>query len=139
MNDTECYNDIIDLPHHQSQKHPHMTNAERAAQFSPFAALKGYDDEIEEAARTTEEWLEQDESRLSLINDMLNELKMREKEHPKVTVAYFLEDERKSGGEYRTLTGHVKKVDAYSQRLYLDDVTVRFEQIIDLNIDENRF
>ena len=132
MNDTERYNDIINLPHHQSKKHPHMTNMERAAQFSPFAALKGYDDEIEEAARVTEEWFEQDESRLSLLNDMLNELKMHEKEHPEVTVAYFQEDERKSGGEYRTVTGNLKKVDEYNHKLHLNDCTVRFEQIIEL-------
>ena len=132
MNDTDRYNDIINLPHHQSKKHPHMTNIERAAQFSPFAALKGYDDEIEEAARVTEEWFEQDESRLSLLNDMLNELKMHEKEHPEVTVAYFQEDERKSGGEYRTVTGNLKKVDEYNHKLHLNDCTVRFEQIIEL-------
>ena len=132
MNDTERYNDIINLPHYQSKKHPHMTNMERAAQFSPFAALKGYDDEIEEAARVTEEWFEQDESRLSLLNDMLNELKMHEKEHPEVTVAYFQEDERKSGGEYRTVTGNLKKVDEYNHKLHLNDCTVRFEKIIEL-------
>ena len=132
MNDTERYNDIIHLPHHQSKKHPHMTNLERAAQFSPFAALKGYDDEIEEAARFTEELLEQDESRLSALNDMLVELKMREKEHPEVTITFFQEDERKSGGEYRTVAGNLKKVDEYNHKLYLDNCMVRFEQLIEL-------
>ena len=134
MNDTERYNDIIHLPHYQSKKRPHMANSERAAQISPFAALKGYDDEIEEAARFTEERFEQDESRHSMLNDMLNELKMREKEHPEVSVAYFQEDERKSGGEYRTVTRNLKKVDEYNHKLHLNDCTVRFEQIVELKI-----
>ena len=132
MNDTERYNDIINLPYRQSKKHPHMTNMDRAAQFSPFAALKGHDEVIEEAARFTEERFEQDDSRLSMLNDMLNELKMRKKEHPEVTIAYFQEDERKSGGEYRTVTGKLKKIDEYSHKLCLEDCTVQFEQIIEL-------
>ena len=55
MNDARIlYGDIIDLPHHQSSVHPHMSLYDRAAQFAPFAALTGYEDVIRETARRNE-------------------------------------------------------------------------------------
>ena len=48
---THRYDDIINLPHHVSQKHAPMTRADRAAQFSPFAALTGLDAALRETAR----------------------------------------------------------------------------------------
>lgn len=47
----EEYKDIINLPHHVSKKHPQMSIEARAAQFGAFAALAGYEDEIEEMAK----------------------------------------------------------------------------------------
>ena len=55
LHETHRYDDIIDLPHHVSRRHPPMSRHKRAAQFMPFAALAGYDQVIEETARHVEE------------------------------------------------------------------------------------
>lgn len=52
------YNDIIDLPHHISTTRPRMSMLDRAAQFSPFAALTGYDAAIKETGRLTGQRIE---------------------------------------------------------------------------------
>ena len=133
MNDTEKYNDIINLPHHQSKTRPHMPNSERAAQFSPFAALKGYEEEIEETARYTEEKPEFDEAAVSALNEKLVQLKERMREGVLVSVTYFQADERKAGGAVRSLTGNVKKIDEYARRLIMRDETViAFENLIEI-------
>lgn len=135
MSDTEKYNDIINLPHHQSKTHPHMPVSERAAQFSPFAALKGYDDEIEETARWTDEKSELDDSALSILNEKFNLLKEKEREHPSITVSYFQADAKKAGGSYLSLTGEVKKIDAYNRKLIMESgEMLAFENIIEIEL-----
>lgn len=135
MSDTEKYNDIINLPHHQSTTHPHMPNSERAAQFSPFAALKGYDDEIEETARYTAERNELDESALSILNEKLSILKEKEREHPQITVSYFQADKKKAGGAYLTVTGLVKKIDEYNRKLIMESgETISFQNLIEIEL-----
>ena len=128
------YDDIIHLPHYQSKTRPHMSNYERAAQFSPFAALKGYEDEIEETARYTEGKAEQDEAKIYAINEVLVELKRRERERPSVRITYFKADEKKAGGAYLTFEGRLKKLDGYARKLALEDEIVPFENIIDIEI-----
>ena len=136
MNDMEKYQDIINLPHHQSRTHPHMPNSERAAQFSPFAALKGYDDEIEETARWTDDKTELDDSALSILNENLIRLKENEREHPCITVSFFQPDGKKTGGSYHTVTGNLRKIDEYLHRLTLEDGTVvSFENLIEIDIN----
>ncbi len=117
------YEDIIDLPHHESKRHPHMSLHDRAAQFSPFAALSGYEDAVNETARLTEEWIELDEyekeklnRRLALISEKLSQL-------PLVEITYFMPDEKKSGGAYVTASGSVRKIDIYEGIIYMTDGT----------------
>ena len=69
------YDDIIGLPHHVSEVHPQMGRIDRAAQFSPFAALTGYSDAIRETGRLTEERVELDEDMKEGLDEKLRMLK----------------------------------------------------------------
>lgn len=118
------YDDIIDLPHHVSETHPPMSRADRAAQFSPFAALTGYDAAVRETARVTERRIELDEGVKAELNARLNCILEHLSEHPQVSLTYFVPDEKKSGGAYRTVTGTVRKLDSVAKNLTLTDGTV---------------
>ncbi len=122
MNGTN-YDDLLHLPHHQSETHPQMPRAERAAQFSPFAALSGYEEAIAEAARRTEERTQPDENALEELNYLLMQAEKQIAAHPEVTVTYFQPDERKAGGCYLTHIGHVERIDRNKERLCLTDGT----------------
>ena len=117
------YDDIIGLPHHVSEKRAPMPMIDRAAQFSPFAALTGYDATIEETARLTDCFAELTDGRREELDEMLRQLRQIQHLHPKITVTYFRPDEKKQGGAYLNITGCVKKVDAYAQRVIMDDDT----------------
>lgn len=118
------YDDIIDLPHHVSETHPPMSRADRVAQFSPFAALTGYDAAVRETARVTERRIELDEGVKAELNARLNCILEHLSEHPQVSLTYFVPDEKKSGGAYRTVTGTVRKLDGFAKTLTLTDGTV---------------
>ena len=113
------YEDIIHLPHHVSERHPRMSMMDRAAQFSPFAALTGYDAAIKETARLTDR-----------INRLLEELQ----NYPPVEITYFIPDDYKEGGRYHTLQGQIKRIDDVEHMLRLCDGTcIYFEDILDIN------
>ena len=118
------YSDIIHLPHHVSKTHPQMSMHDRAAQFSPFAALTGYDVAVRETARVTERRIELDEGVKAELNARLNCILEHLPEHPQVSITYFVPDEKKSGGAYRTVTGAVRKLDSFAKTLTLVDGTV---------------
>ena len=122
------YADIIDHPHHVSKKHPQMPLIDRAAQFSPFAALSGYGESVEETARYVEEKLTLDESKIEQIDAVLQKLNPGDT----VTVEYFLPDRKKLGGSYETITGTVKKIDKLNGQLALKELIIPFEDIIAL-------
>ncbi len=125
------YDDIINMPHHVSTKRKHMSMIDRAAQFSPFAALTGYDEVVKERARLTESKAELDETEIEEINRTLSEINAHIDENPPVTVTYFVPDERKDGGEYVTVTEQVKKIVAHEQMLVLaDGRSVQFGDIL---------
>ena len=117
------YDDIIRLPHPDSPKHPRMLY-DRAAQFSPFAALTGYAGVIRETARLTDRKIELDETMLTALNERYQLLLSVLDAEPEVEITYFVPDERKSGGAYRTVSGVVKKADEFARRLTLTDGTV---------------
>ena len=118
------YDDIIHLPHPDSPKHPRMSLYDRAAQFSPFAALTGYAGVIRETARLTDRKIELDETMLTALNERYRLLLSVLDTEPEVEITYFVPDERKSGGAYRTVSGVVKKADEFTRRLTLTDGTV---------------
>lgn len=114
------YDDMIHLPHHVSSVHPRMPMLDRAAQFSPFAALTGYGSAIQETARVTDRRIELDEDAKADLDQKLRLLEMSP-EQPPVALTYFQPDEKKAGGAYITVTGRIKKVDEYARLIVLTD------------------
>lgn len=119
----EKYKDIINLPHKQSSKRPHMSLLDRAAQFAPFAALVGYDDAIKETGRLTDERIEMSEEKLAVLNSRYQILVDHLGEEPEVSITYFVPDIYKTGGSYIEKTGLVKKLDNYERLITLVDGT----------------
>lgn len=117
------YDDIINLPHHVSKTRPQMSMLDRAAQFSPFAALTGYDAAIKETGRLTDEKIEMDEESLNMLNMKLQLLVEALGDEHEVSFTYFKPDETKAGGAYMTATGIVKKVDDYERLITMVDGT----------------
>lgn len=116
------YDDIINLPHHVSERHPQMSMYNRAAQFAPFAALTGHDSVITEAARLTEAEEELSESDAEVLNRKLAYLQSLD-EKPTISVTYFVPDDKKEGGSYHTATGIVKSVEPDKGVLQFEDGT----------------
>ena len=130
------YDDIINLPHHVSKKHPQMSLHDRAAQFSPFAALTGHKAAINETARLTDEKQILSEDVIAKLNEQLNLIKENIGTNQTVTITYFVPDDRKSGGAYISNTGVVKKIDEYNHTVILTDKTViPIEQISEMQSD----
>ena len=117
------YDDIINLPHHVSKKHPQMSLHDRAAQFSPFAALTGHKAAINETARLTDEKQILSEDVIAKLNEQLNLIKENIGTNLIVTITYFVPDDRKSGGAYISNTGVVKKINEYNHTVILTDKT----------------
>lgn len=111
------YDDIIGLPHPTSERHPRMPVANRAAQFSPFAALSGYDDAVKETARLTGSRIELTEDEKSVLDAKLQRLAPSEN----VVITYFQPDGRKQGGAYLTACGEVKRIGAAAREIVLMD------------------
>ena len=133
--DEHCYDDIIDLPHHQSKIRMHMSLHDRAAQFAPFSALSGYDDAIEETERLTDERIALDEAQVEKINEKLSYIAAHLSERITVSITYFKPDHKKSGGVYLTDIGVVKKVDEINHALTMESgMQIHMEQIMDIDM-----
>ena len=117
------YSDIIHLPHPISEKHPRMPMLDRAAQFSPFAALTGYEEAIYETGRLTEEKTELGEEEKAILDRKQRLLLEKLYERPALTVTFFVPDEKKSGGRYVTKTGNLKRIDLIQRWMLLTDGT----------------
>ena len=117
------YEDILHLPHPVSSTRPRMSLADRAAQFSPFAALTGHGAAIRETARLTDRRRELSEDEQTALGDKLTMLAEIASDHPVVSVTYFRADEKKDGGSYVAATGAVKKIDEYERVIILMDGT----------------
>lgn len=127
------YDDIINLPHHVSSARPHMSAIDRAAQFSPFAALTGYDAAVKETARLTGERIELDEYEKDALNDRLQLIVDTLGQGYQIAVTYFMPDKKKAGGEYITITGEVKKIDEYEHLIVMrSGLKVPVEDVIEL-------
>lgn len=128
------YEDIINLPHHQSKTRPHMPLRDRAAQFSPFQALTGYGEAVNEAARLTDRKEELPSDVMEGLNRKLTLLQQNRKECPKITITYFVPDEKKEGGAYVTEEVQVRSVDEYERVIVLtDQKKIPIENIRDMS------
>ena len=131
---THKYDDIIDLPHHQSPRRAGMPMTDRAAQFAPFAALTGYEDVIRETGRLTDSCTELTDSSLQMLNAQLCEL--AENPGMAVSVTWFQPDRVKSGGSYVVTSGCVKRIDTCHQILCMTDgVKIPLDAIRKLQYD----
>lgn len=133
------YDDILHLPHHVSPTRPRMSMAERAAQFSPFAALSGHDEAIRETGRVTEGKIQLGEDERAALDrkQRLILAALEQGKRPPVTVTYFQPDPRKEGGEYLTVTGAVKRVDAAGGYLCLTDgKKLPFDAILEIELSQ---
>lgn len=128
------YDDIINIPHPTSLKHPRMSMQARAAQFAPFAALTGYEEAIEETGRQTDEFIILDEESIAILNDKLNYLNSNLDKNTEVKIEYFIKDDKKQGGTYKTVKGIIKKIDEIDKVLILKDKT-RISLIKIINIE----
>ena len=117
------YNDIIELPHHTSPVRDRMSMINRAAQFSPFAALTGYDEAVKETARVTKEKIELDENAKTMLDEKLQIITEHLSDYLEVTILYFQPDMKKTGGEYVKITGAVKKIDQFERNVRMMDGT----------------
>lgn len=131
---TGQYDDIIGLPHHVSLTRPRMSASDRAAQFSAFAALTGYDTSIKESARLTDARIELDDSQKEEISEKLRLVTGQLDAEIKIT--YFLPDTKKTGGKYVLATGTVKKVDEYERMIIMGDgKQIPIDEVIDVDCD----
>lgn len=125
------YDDIINLPHKQSEKRAHMPNRDRAAQFSPFAALVGHSDAIEETARLTDGKIILGEYEAELLNEKLKRL--IDEPRQKIRVTYFVPDDKKQGGKYVAETKDVRRIDGTERKIIFEDRSeTAFEDITDI-------
>ena len=115
------YDDIIDLPPHVSPSRPRMSRADRAAQFSPFAALTGYGAAVQEAARLTDTRGSMTEEMKTLIDARLRILQEHPDPQPRVSVTYFRPDDKKTGGAHVTLVGEVRRIDTFDRYVIMQD------------------
>ena len=144
--DKHQYQDMIHLPHHVSDHHEPMSVPDRAAQFSPFAAVTGYDGAVKETARLTDQRIELDEIEKAKLDEKLRivqEQLSRQKELSKseqtiisqeIEIVFFEPDELKAGGTYITKSGNVKKIDGYEHAVVMQDGTkILIEEIVDIS------
>ena len=137
--DSFPYSDIINLPHHVSPTRKHMLLHDRAAQFSPFAALTGYDDDVKEAGRLTDEKLEIafNDNKTDTMDAILRHLEENPQEDHKISVTYFVPDAKKGGGKYLTAEGLYKRIDISDMSLCLKDGTkINLNDIYDLKLSD---
>ena len=141
------YLDILYLEHPEPKNHKRMSREARAGQFSPFAALTGYDEQVKETARLTSKKIDLDDEKKEHIErfsnafgfdkDKLSRIMVFHlKEEKEITVTYFIPDLKKSGGRYQDKTGIVRKIDLYNNKLIFKDKTkINIEDIVNINID----
>ena len=126
------YLDIINLEHYEPRFHERMSRYNRASQFASFAALKGFDELVEETARITERKIEISEEEKNILNVKLNYIEKNIFDSPKINVTYFLKDKTKDGGKYITISKNIKSINKIDRYIKFLDNT-----IIDINDIKN--
>lgn len=132
------YADIIALPHWRSTARTPMSAYERAAQFSSFNALEGYEDMVGEEARVVDTQEELIETEMEILNQKINLIAdvIEEGHHPILTFTYFLNDSMKQGGSYVTMTERVRKIDTVGRKIVLFRRTGTSKSYMELEMDK---
>lgn len=127
------YDDIINMQHHISKRHPQMSLEARSAQFAPFAALTGYEDAVSETGRLTTNKIDLSEDEKANLDQKLQILKEHILEEPSVFITYFIPDIFKEGGSYITVNCNLKRIDNINRVLVLSDKsTINFDDILEI-------
>jgi len=130
--DIHRYDDILNLPYHQSTERPRMSLHDRAAQFAPFAALAGHEEAVDETARLTDERVILDESAKEKLDEQMKAV-MEGQGEKEVSITYFRPDSKKSGGAYLTDVGTIKKLDEINRQIVMDSgMIIPVENIISI-------
>ena len=130
----DSYSDIIKKDRPILRKRKAMSMADRAAQFSPFSALEGYDDAIYEKERITNRKIELSDNEKNIINLRLSYIAKNIKKNLDVEVIYFVTDIKKSGGKYIKHKGIVKKIDNINKLIIFNDkLKINFCDIYQIN------
>ena len=130
---SDRYDDMIYMQNPTPTRKPRMSLYERAAQFSPFAALTGYEDAVEETARLTDARLELSEDMKTILNEKMQMIVDNMDADPIVTITYFVPDKKKEGGAYVDVTGIVKEIDEYERCIVMTDKKkIPIEQVRDI-------
>ena len=129
------YTDIINLKRPVSN-HNHLSIESRASQFSPFAALTGYDSEVKETARITDKRIEIDDGLREMLNVKLNYLIDHIRENPNISITYFVKDSKKDGGKYLTKQGTIKRIDTVNEIIkFNDNMVIPMNDMINITGD----
>lgn len=131
LEDTEDndYTDILNYPHYESQKYPHLSMASRAGQFSPFAALSGYDDQIKEAERVVLSRIELTEEAKENLDRVISTIKYNDI----IRIKYFINDKSKDGGKFASIQGRMKKVDLINKSvIFTDSTCIALKSIVNI-------
>lgn len=133
------YDDILDRTRPVSSRHSPMSMRDRACQFSPFAALSGHKEKIDETARLTDGRIELSEEARAELDRTQQWLLGHLDQQPMVSVTYFVPDSRKSGGAYMTISGTVKGIDPWEHCLLLTDGNrIAMEDVLLLTICDSK-
>jgi hypothetical protein len=131
------YSDIINIPHFEFKKHQRMSIESRASTFSPFAALTGFADSINETSRLTEEKKLLSEDMKSIIDMKLQIIMEHIKEKPEIIVYYFIKDIKKNGGSYKEYKGNIRKIDIANKKIvFIDKKEINLDDIYDIIFNE---
>ena len=135
------YADIFNRPHWRSPNHPPMSEYERAAQFSSFNALEGYEDMVGEEARIVGEQEKLTETEMEILNQKINLIAdiLEDGHHPILTFTYFLNDRMKQGGSYVTMTERVRKIDAVNRKIVLYKTIGTSQRYMELDMDKIKY
>ena len=134
MNSRDKYDDIINMPYQGSKRNKKMSMIDRAAQFSPFAALAGHGEAVKETERLTESFVELDENVKAVLDERIQIIKAELSKHPEIRITYFVPDQRKEGGSYMEIRGVVKKISEFKRILIMEDGTeIPFDHISEID------
>lgn len=129
------YDEIINLPHYEPKYHKRMSKSQRAAQFSPFSALTGYDEMVKETERLTKDKIIISDDEKNVINEKLNYLIQNKMLDSYISITYFVKDLKKDGGKYYKYNGKIKKIDNMNKKITLNTLEkVSIDDIINIEL-----
>lgn len=129
------YDEIINLPHYEPKYHKRMSKSQRAAQFSPFSALTGYDEMVKETERLTKDKIIISDDEINVINEKLNYIIQNKMLDSYVSITYFVKDLKKDGGKYYKYNGKIKKIDNMNKEITLNTLEkVSIDDIINIEL-----